>query len=41
MPIDEIPYVCGYDSLAYFKSLFRRKTGLSMRAWQALNATGA
>lgn len=41
MPIDEIPYVCGYDSLAYFKNLFRRRTGLSMRAWQALNATGA
>jgi LacI family transcriptional regulator len=34
MPIDDIPSFCGYDSTAFFKTVFRRETGMSMREWR-------
>lgn len=38
IPIDAIPYQCGYDaSPAYLKTLFKRQTGLTMREWRRQN----
>ena len=34
IPIEEIPSFCGYDSIAFFKTIFRRKTGMTMREWR-------
>ena len=34
MAIDNIPSFCGYDSTAFFKTVFRRETGMSMREWR-------
>jgi len=35
IPIDAIPYQCGYaSSPAYLKTLFKRQTGLTMREWR-------
>lgn len=34
LPIEEIPSFCGYDSAAFFKTIFRRETGMSMREWR-------
>ena len=34
MAIDDIPSFCGYDSTAFFKTVFRRETGMSMREWR-------
>ena len=34
MAIDAIPSFCGYDSTAFFKTVFRRETGMSMREWR-------
>ena len=34
IPIEEIPSFCGYDSAAFFKTIFRRETGMSMREWR-------
>lgn len=34
IPIEEIPSFCGYDSVAFFKTIFRRETGMTMRAWR-------
>ena len=38
IPIEEIPAFCGYDSAAFFKTIFRRETGLTMRTWRAQNS---
>lgn len=38
IPIEEIPAFCGYDSAAFFKTIFRRETGLAMRTWRAQNS---
>lgn len=34
LPIEDIPGLCGYASPAYFKMLFHRTVGLSMRDWR-------
>ena len=34
IPIEEIPSFCGYGSVAFFKTIFRRQTGLTMREWR-------
>lgn len=34
IPIEEIPSFCGYDSAAFFKTIFRRETGMTMREWR-------
>ena len=34
MAIDDIPSFCGYDSTAFFKTVFRRETGMTMREWR-------
>lgn len=36
--ITPIPSLCGYASEAFFKRLFKRSTGLSMREWRQRNA---
>lgn len=33
-PIDAIPSLCGYSSLAYMKTVFKKKTGMTMREWR-------
>ena len=37
IPIEEIPSFCGYDSAAFFKTVFRRETGMTMREWRQQN----
>ena len=37
--IDSIPTLCGYRSEPFFKRLFKKKTGLTMREWRKQNAT--
>ena len=37
--IDSIPTLCGYCSEPFFKRLFKKKTGLTMREWRKKNAT--
>ena len=37
--IDSIPTLCGYASEPFFKRLFKKKTGLTMREWRKQNAT--
>ena len=32
--LDTIPGRCGYSSVSHFKSFFKSKTGLTMRAWR-------
>ena len=39
IPIEEIPSFCGYDSTAFFKTIFHRKTGMTMREWRSQNRT--
>lgn len=34
IPIEEIPAFCGYGSAAFFKTVFRRETGMTMREWR-------
>ena len=34
IPIEEIPSFCGYDSPAFFKTIFRRNTGRTMREYR-------
>ena len=34
IPLNDIPSFCGYDSPAFFKMLFHRETGMSMRDWK-------
>ena len=34
IPIEEIPAFCGYDSTAFFKTIFRRETGMTMRSYR-------
>ena len=34
IPIEEIPSFCGYDSAAFFKTIFRRNTGRTMREYR-------
>ena len=34
IPIEEIPSFCGYDSVAFFKTIFHRETGMTMREWR-------
>ena len=34
IPIEEIPSFCGYDSAAFFKTIFHRETGMTMREWR-------
>ena len=36
--ITPVPTLCGYASDAFFKRLFKKKTGLTMRAWRQQNA---
>jgi len=40
IPIEEIPSFCGYDSVAFFKTIFRRETGLTMREWRKSQSSG-
>ena len=35
--IEEIPSFCGYDSAAFFKTIFHRETGMTMREWRRQN----
>ena len=35
--IDSIPTLCGYRSEPFFKRLFKKKTGLTMREWRKRN----
>ena len=37
--ITPVPTLCGYASDAFFKRLFKRKTGLTMREWRKQNLT--
>ncbi|MBQ0032693.1 MAG: substrate-binding domain-containing protein [bacterium] len=37
--IDSIPTLCGYASEPFFKRLFKKKTGLTMREWRKQNVT--
>lgn len=37
--IDAIPFQCGYTSSPFLKKLFKRRTGLTMRAWRKTNTT--
>ena len=37
--IDSIPTLCGYRSEPFFKRLFKKNTGLTMREWRKQNAT--
>ena len=37
IPIEEIPSFCGYDSVAFFKTIFHRDTGMTMREWRREN----
>jgi len=32
--IEDIPAFCGYDSPAFFKTIFKRETGMTMREWR-------
>ena len=34
IPIEEIPSFCGYDSVSFFKTIFHRETGMTMREWR-------
>ena len=34
IPIEEIPSFCGYDSVSFFKTIFHRETGTTMRDWR-------
>ena len=34
IPIEEIPSFCGYDSVVFFKTIFHRETGMTMREWR-------
>ena len=34
IPLEAIPSFCGYDSNAFFKTLFRRETGMTMGEWR-------
>jgi LacI family transcriptional regulator len=36
-PIDAIPVLSGYSSLAYMKTVFKKKTGKTMREWRKEN----
>lgn len=37
--IDAIPMLCGYRSIPFFKRIFKRETGLTMREWRKRNVT--
>ena len=37
IPIEQIPSFCGYDSAAFFKTIFHRDTGMTMREWRRQN----
>jgi len=37
--IDAIPSQCGYSSSPFLKKLFKKRTGLTMRAWRKANTT--
>jgi len=39
--IDPIAHLCGYASVPFFKRMFKRETGLTMRAWRKQNTTSA
>lgn len=34
IPIEQIPSFCGYDSISFFKTIFHRETGMTMREWR-------
>lgn len=38
--ISPIPSLCGYASEPFFKRMFKRETGLTMREWRKRNASG-
>ena len=37
MPLGDIPYLCGYDSVNFFQRMFKRESGMTMRAWRQKN----
>ena len=37
MPLGGIPYLCGYDSANFFQRMFKRESGMTMRAWRQKN----
>ena len=37
MPLGDIPYLCGYDSVNFFQRMFKRESGMTMRAWRKKN----
>ena len=37
MPLGDIPYLCGYDSVNFFQRMFKRESGMTMRAWRQQN----
>ena len=37
--IGTIANLCGYDSEPFFKKMFKRETGLTMREWRKQNVT--
>ena len=34
IPVDDIPSLCGYESVGHFKNYFKRTTGKTMRQWR-------
>ena len=36
--IDAVSALCGYDSAPFFKRLFKKTTGLTMREWRKANS---
>mgnify|MGYP003293293413 CR=1 FL=1 len=34
IPVDDIPSLCGYESVGHFKNYFKRITGKTMRQWR-------
>lgn len=34
IPLNEIPALCGYESITFFQSFFKRATGRTMRDWR-------
>ena len=37
MPLGDIPYLCGYDSVNFFQLMFKRESGMTMRTWRQQN----
>ena len=37
MPLGDIPYLCGYDSVNFFQRMFKRESGMTMRDWRQKN----